>query len=193
MNTKGGGMEITQIKATKPSKRVKGKFIERLRVAAYCRVSTDDVDQLSSYDSQIQYYRDLINEKEEWHFAGIYADAAITGTQVSKRIDFQKIINDALSGDIDMIITKSISRFARNTLDTLKYVRLLKEKNVAIKNNIHSGIIIHGDRNMLGTIFRNIISNSIKFRSDGVPLKITIGKQCVGQGKRSLFFVQIKI
>lgn len=109
--------------------RSKGKNINRkLRVAAYCRVSTDDEDQLNSYRSQVQHYSDLIRNNREWELAGIYADEGITGTQVAKREDFQRLINDCVSGNIDMIIIKSISRFARNTLDTLKYVRLLKEK-----------------------------------------------------------------
>lgn len=106
--------------------------IDRMRVAAYCRVSTDSEDQLNSYKSQVKYYTDYINNKEDWAMVGIYADEAITGTQTKKREDFQRLINDCINGDIDMIITKSISRFARNTLDTLKYVRMLKEKNVAV-------------------------------------------------------------
>ena len=92
----------------------------------------NDEDQLNSYRSQVQYYTELINGKKEWTFAGVYADEAITGTQVIKRENFQKLINSCLNGEVDMIITKSISRFARNTLDTLKYVRMLKEKNVAV-------------------------------------------------------------
>ena len=74
----------------------------------------------------------MIKSKPEWDLAGIYADEAITGTQVTKREDFQRLINDCMNGDVDMIITKSISRFARNTLDTLKYVRMLKEKGIAV-------------------------------------------------------------
>lgn len=108
------------------------KKIDRLRVAAYCRVSTDSEDQLNSYKSQVKHYTDYINQNHDWVFAGIYADEAITGTQTTKREDFQRMINDALNGEIDMVVTKSISRFARNTLDTLKYVRLLKGKNVAV-------------------------------------------------------------
>ncbi len=112
--------------------RARGKTIERMRVAAYCRVSTDSADQLNSYKSQVTYYTDLIKKKKEWVLADIYADEAITGTQVTKREDFQRMINDCMNGDIDMVITKSLSRFARNTLDTLKYVRMLKEKNIAV-------------------------------------------------------------
>lgn len=114
------------------SDRTRGKVIDRQRVAAYCRVSTDSEDQLNSYKSQVQYYTSLIKKKSDWIFAGIYADEAITGTQVTKREDFQRLINDCVNGEIDMVITKSISRFARNTLDTLKYVRLLKEQNIAV-------------------------------------------------------------
>jgi len=114
------------------SPRARTNFEKRQRVAAYCRVSTDSEDQLNSYKSQVQYYTDLIKNKSEWSLAGIYADEAITGTQVKKREDFQRLINDCMNGDVDMIITKSISRFARNTLDTLKYVRMLKDKGVAV-------------------------------------------------------------
>lgn len=114
------------------SSRARTNLTKRLRVAAYCRVSTDSEDQLNSYKSQVQHYTDLIKSKSEWDLAGIYADEAITGTQVTKREDFQRLINDCMNGDVDMIITKSISRFARNTLDTLKYVRMLKEKGIAV-------------------------------------------------------------
>jgi site-specific DNA recombinase len=100
--------------------------IERLRVAAYCRVSTDSEEQLLSYNSQVKHYRDLITSNEDWEYVGIYADEGISGTQTRHRKNFQKMINDALNEKIDLIITKSISRFARNTVDTLKYVRLLK-------------------------------------------------------------------
>ena len=114
------------------ARRGNGQEIERLRVAAYCRVSTDSEDQLSSYKSQVQHYTEFIKSKSEWVFSGIYADEAITGTQIKNREDFQRLINDCMNGEIDLVITKSISRFARNTLDTLRYVRMLKEKNVAV-------------------------------------------------------------
>ena len=112
--------------------RTRGKKIELMRVGAYCRVSTDSADQLNSYKSQVAYYTDMIKKNKEWVLADIYADEAITGTQVAKREDFQRMINDCMNGEIDMVITKSISRFARNTLDTLKYVRMLKERNIAV-------------------------------------------------------------
>lgn len=125
--------EVEVIKAKNVlSRQARGKAIERLRVAAYCRVSTDSEDQLNSYKSQVQYYTDMIKKNKEWVLAYIYADEAITGTQVTKREDFQRMINDCMNGEIDMVFTKSISRFARNTLDTLKYVRMLKERNIAV-------------------------------------------------------------
>lgn len=127
-------MEIQVIEKTNGRiNRVTGTTIkDRLRVCAYCRVSTDNEEQLNSYKSQLKYYDEKINSKSEWQFAGIYADEAISGTLDFKRTDFMRMIADCMEGKIDMIITKSISRFARNTLDTLKYVRMLKEKNIAI-------------------------------------------------------------
>lgn len=134
--------KVKIIEASKQSRRQRGSFIEnQLRVAAYCRVSTDSDEQKLSYQSQVLHYKQLVETKPEWELVDIYDDEAISGTQINKRVDFQRMINDALEGKIDMIITKSISRIARNTLDTLKYVRLLKEKNVAImfeKENINT-------------------------------------------------------
>lgn len=126
--------DVKVIKGDTTLKRTASGCVERSikRVAAYCRVSTDTEDQINSYNSQVEHYTDFIKQNNEWTLAGIYADEAITGTQVDRRIDFQRLINDCMNGDIDMVITKSISRFARNTLDTLKYVRKLKEYNVAV-------------------------------------------------------------
>lgn len=127
-------VEVIKAKGSKDmiSERVRGKYLDRLRVCAYCRVSTDTEDQLSSYRSQVSYYTDLIKKNKEWVFVDIYADEGITGTAISKRESFQRMINDCMDGKIDMVITKSISRFARNTLDTLNYVRKLKERGIAV-------------------------------------------------------------
>jgi len=111
------------------------------RVCAYARVSTDSEEQLTSYSSQIKHYSEKIKSNPDWEFVGIYADEGLSGTQVKNRTEFRRMIDDALNGKIDMIIAKSISRFARNTLDTLKYVRLLREHNVDVyfeKENIHT-------------------------------------------------------
>ena len=89
----------------------------QLRVAAYCRVSTDSEEQLTSYTNQKKVYTEMIAAKSEWEFAGLYADEGISGTRADKRPQFQKMINDCLSGKIDYIITKSVCRFARNTVE----------------------------------------------------------------------------
>ena len=102
------------------------------RVAAYCRVSTDSEEQLTSYTNQMKVYTEMIASNKEWEFAGLYADEGISGTRADKRPQFQKMIDDCHKGKIDMIITKSVSRFARNTVDCLDYVRLLKEIGVGI-------------------------------------------------------------
>ena len=104
----------------------------KLRVAAYCRVSTDSDEQATSYDAQVEHYTEFIQKNPEWEFAGIYADDGISGTNTQKREDFNRMIDDCEAGNIDMIITKSISRFARNTLDCLKYIRQLKDKNIPV-------------------------------------------------------------
>lgn len=104
----------------------------QLRVAAYCRVSTDQEEQLTSYEAQVAYYTEKIMTNPEWTMAGIFADEGITGTSVKKRTDFLKMIRLCRKGKIDMILTKSISRFARNTVDCLNYVRELKELGIAV-------------------------------------------------------------
>ncbi|WP_322175845.1 recombinase family protein [Acutalibacter caecimuris] len=113
----------------------------QLRVAAYCRVSTAQEEQLNSYDVQVRYYTEKIRSEPKWAFVGIFADRGLSGTSTKKRDEFNKMIKQCRRGKIDMIITKSISRFARNTADVLKYVRMLKEIGVDIffeKQNIHS-------------------------------------------------------
>lgn len=134
--------EVQVIKASEGKvNRRTGKVIHRLRVAAYCRVSTDSDEQLNSYNSQVTHYTDLIHKNDAWEFVNVYADFGISGTQTKKRTEFQRMIKDAKNGLIDMIITKSISRFARNTIDTLEHVRDLKENGVAVtfeKENINT-------------------------------------------------------
>ena len=99
----------------------------KLRVAAYCRVSTEMESQEGSYETQISHYRQMIEEREEWEPAGVYADHGISATSTRGREEFLRMIADCEAGRIGMIVTKSISRFARNTLDCLKYVRRLRE------------------------------------------------------------------
>src|SRR5690554_6208356 len=114
---------------------------QKKKMAAYCRVSTDQLEQLSSYEAQVNYYTNYIENHPDYELAGIYADEGITGTNTKKREQFNKMIKDCKAGKIDMIITKSISRFARNTLDCLNYIRELKEYGVGVifeKENINT-------------------------------------------------------
>lgn len=104
----------------------------KLRVAAYCRVSTKNKDQLHSYHTQMAYYIDLISNNENWVFVDLYADEGISGTKTMKRDEFNRMIEDCRKGMIDMIIVKSISRFARNVVDCLKHVRELRAMNVDV-------------------------------------------------------------
>jgi site-specific DNA recombinase len=165
-------MEITLIKKQNEKiDRVTGKPIERLRVVAYARVSTDNEEQLNSYESQKKYYKEKIVENPNWYFSGIYADEGISGTQDFKRENFMKMIEDGIKDKYDMILTKSISRFARNTLDTLKYVRLLKEKNVAIlfeEENINT-------LEMSGELLLTVLSSVAQQESETISSHVKLG------------------
>ena len=107
-------------------------YSKRLNVTAYIRVSTESENQIFSYESQIKYYSNLISRNANWNFIDIYADYGLSGTNVNKRKEFQRMINDALDGKIDLILTKSISRFARNAENLLSFVRMLRNHNVAV-------------------------------------------------------------
>ncbi|WP_242652577.1 recombinase family protein [Desulfofarcimen acetoxidans] len=102
------------------------------RACAYCRVSTDSKEQENSYESQIAYYTDYIKKRIDWAYVDVYADEGISGTTTKNRDEFNRMIKDCEAGKIDIIITKSISRFARNTLDCLGYVRKLRDKGIAV-------------------------------------------------------------
>lgn len=178
-------MEIELIKANNPFNSSAKKRIERLRVAAYCRVSTDDEDQIKSYNSMVRYYTDLIQNNKEWFFAGVYADKAITGTKVDKREEFQKLIQDCLDHKIDMVIAKSIPRFARNTLDTLKYVRMLKERNIAVYFEVEK-INTLKDGEFLITILSSVAQQEVENTSanvkKGLKMKMKRGELVGFQG-----------
>src|SRR5690554_7455833 len=132
---------VTVIPARKHTRKSKDEEKPKLRVAAYCRVSTDSEEQATSYDTQIEHYTAYIQGHLDWMLAGIFADDGISGTNTKKREEFNRMIDECMAGNIDMIITKSISRFARNTLDCLKYIRQLKDKNIPVyfeKENINT-------------------------------------------------------
>ena len=113
----------------------------RQRVAAYCRVSTDSEEQINSYTAQKAYYTQKIEESPDWELAGIFADEGITGTSMKKRKEFNRMITACKRGGIDLILTKSLSRFARNTVDCLETVRMLKARGIGVifeKENINT-------------------------------------------------------
>lgn len=145
----------------------------KLKVAAYCRVSTDSDEQATSYEAQVEHYTDFIKKNPEWEFAGIFADDGITGTNTKKREEFNRMIDEAMAGRIDMIITKSISRFARNTLDCLKYIRQLKEKNIPVyfeKENINT-------MDAKGEVLLTIMASLAQQESQSLSQNVKLGFQ----------------
>ena len=166
------------------SREETGHTERNLRVAAYCRVSTDQEEQESSYEAQISYYTEKINSNPEWQMAGIFADEGISGTQAQKRPEFLKMIRLCRQRKIDMVLTKSLSRFARNTVDSLKYIRELKVLGIAVifeKENINT---LETDTEMMLTIlscFAQAESESISknvswgvrqsFKNGNVPMQ----------------------
>ena len=105
---------------------------QKLRVAAYCRVSTDSEEQINSYKNQLAYYTEKINGKTDWKFAGIYADEGITGTSMKHREDFKRMLRACREGRIDLILCKSVSRFGRNSVDVLRTIRALRERGIGV-------------------------------------------------------------
>lgn len=159
------------------------KPILKKRVAAYARVSTDTEEQLTSYEAQVDYYTRYIQSKDEWNFVGIYTDEGISATSTKKREGFNRMIKDALDGHIDMIITKSVSRFARNTVDTLTTVRQLKEKGVEVyfeKENIYT-------LDSKGELLITIMSSLAQEESRSISENVTWGqRKRFADGKVSL-------
>ena len=146
---------------------------QKLRVAAYCRVSTDSDEQATSYEVQIEHYTSYIQANPEWTLAGVYADDGITGTNTKMREQFNKMIADCMDGKIDMIITKSISRFARNTLDCLKYIRKLKEREIPVffeKENINS-------MDAKGEVMLTIMASLAQQESQSLSQNVKLGIQ----------------
>ncbi|MFT4413911.1 recombinase family protein [Fredinandcohnia humi] len=134
--------KVVQILEKKPLEELEGvQSKQKLRVCAYCRVSTDSEEQKESYANQLDHYTNLIQNNPNWEFVDIYADEGISGTSDKKRIQFKQMIEDAKAGKIDMILTKSISRFSRNTVVLLENARELKNLGIAIvfeKENINT-------------------------------------------------------
>lgn len=104
-----------------------------MRVAVYCRVSTDKEDQINSFESQKRYFAEIIGRRTEWELCGIYADEGVSGTSTAKRREFNRMMEDARAGRFDRIITKEVSRFARNTVDALTFTRELRGRGIGVE------------------------------------------------------------
>ena len=160
----------------------------QLRVAAYCRVSTEEEEQQSSYEAQCTYYTDKIMTNPEWTMAGIFADEGITGTSTKKRDDFNRMIRRCKAKKIDLILTKSISRFARNTLDTINYTRMLRAMGIGVifeKENINT---LDMDSEMLITM----LGAFAQAESESISRNVAWGKrQAIREGKVHVNFKRL--
>lgn len=161
-----------------PAKPQKGnnaakQEVKKLRVAAYCRVSTDNEEQASSYEAQIEHYTEFINKNPEWELVNVYADDGISATSTKGREQFNAMIEDCKAGKIDMIFTKSISRFARNTVDCLNYIRMLKEMNIPVffeKESINT-------MDSKGEVLLTIMASLAQQESESLSQNVKIGVQ----------------
>lgn len=160
----------------------------QLRVAAYCRVSTDEEEQLSSYAAQKTYYTDKIMENKNWTMAGIFADEGITGTSARKRPEFLRMIRLCKQKKIDIILTKSISRFSRNTVDCLNYIRVLRELGIAVifeKENINT---LESDSEILITM----LGAFAQAESESISANVRWGKrQAMREGKVTIQYKRL--
>ena len=176
-------MEIIKQEKTKTDVRKTSMKIlneKELRVVAYARVSTDHDDQKNSFDSQQKYYSNKIVKNPNWTFIDIYCDEGISGTRITKREGFIKMMKDAVNDKFDLILTKSVSRFARNTVDTLKYVRLLKEKNIGVyfeEENINT-------LDMNGELLLTILSSIAQQESSNLSAHVLLGLKMRAQQGR---------
>lgn len=155
------------------------------KVAAYARVSTNSDEQYTSYEAQVNYYTKLIQDRPDWEYTSVYADEGLSGTTTKRRIEFNRMIKDALNGKVNLIITKSISRFARNTLDTISYVRKLKAKGIEVffeKENLWT---LDPKSELILTIMASIAQEESRSISQNVTWGKRVGFQ---QGKVSFAY-----
>jgi len=158
--------KITRIEA-KTVQAINGLPIgARKRVCAYCRVSTTQEEQEASFESQVSFYTKQITSRVDWVLVDIYADEGISGTTTKKRTEFLRMIDDCMAGKIDMVITKSISRFARNTIDCLNYVRKLKEKGISVYFETENIDTLGSTGELLLTILSGLAQDSSRNQSD---------------------------
>ena len=179
---------VTVIPATiNPFTRKSNLAFEKRRVAGYARVSTDSDEQFTSYEAQVEYYTQFIKSHPDWEFVKVYTDEGISGLNTKNRGGFNEMIAEAMDGKIDLIITKSVSRFARNTVDSLVTIRKLKEKNVEVffeKENIYT---FDGK----GELLLTIMSSLAQEESRSISENVTWGqRRRFEQGKVSLPYKQ---
>jgi DNA invertase Pin-like site-specific DNA recombinase len=157
-----------------------GRRIRKKRVCAYCRVSTHDLLQKESLDAQMSHYTAYIESNQEWEFAGVYADEGISGKSKMQRLEFMRMLRDAENVKLDLIITKSISRFARNTSECIETVRLLKGLNIGVyfeKENINT---LNAESELMLSILSSVAEEELLSTSQN--LKWSISRQ-FKQGK----------
>ena len=166
-------MRIIEIPASMRESAGRKSAVRKLRVAAYCRVSTEEEEQQGSFEIQKLYYTEKINSTPEWEVAGIYADDGISGVHTKKRDGFNQMIQDCKKHRIDLILTKSISRFARNTLDSIQYVRMLKQMGIAVvfeKENINTAT-------MNSEMILTVLSAFAQAESESISQNVARGKR----------------
>ena len=166
-------MRIIEIPASMRENAGRKNTVRKLRVAAYCRVSTEEEEQQGSFEIQKLYYTEKINSTPEWEVAGIYADDGISGVHTKKRDGFNQMIQDCKKHRIDLILTKSISRFARNTLDSIQYVRMLKQMGIAVvfeKENINTAT-------MNSEMILTVLSAFAQAESESISQNVARGKR----------------
>lgn len=165
---------VTVIPSTiNPLTRLPIETLKKRRVAGYARVSTDSEEQLTSYEAQVDYYTNYIKSKPDWEFVEVYTDEGISAVNTKKREGFNRMVHDALNGKIDLIVTKSVSRFARNTVDSLVTVRKLKEKGVEVyfeKENIYT-------LDSKGELLITIMSSLAQEESRSISENVTWGQR----------------
>ena len=166
--------QVTIIPATKTFQTgIKQDTFRKKRVAAYARVSTDSEEQETSYEAQIKYYTNYIKSRSDWEFVKMYSDKAVIGTNTKQRKGFTEMVDDALAGKIDLIITKSVSRFSRNTVDSLVTIRKLKERGIEVyfeKENIYT-------LDSKGEVLLTIMSSLAQDESRSISDNVTWGKR----------------
>ena len=182
--------KVTTILPTRPMYQTEAvSETHKRRVAGYARVSTDMEEQTTSYQAQMKYYKKYITARSDWEFVGMYSDEGISATSINHRAGFKKMVEDAMAGKIDLIITKSVSRFARNTVDSLTTVRKLKERGIEIffeKENIWT---LDAKGELLITIMSSLAQEESRSISEntawGKRKLFAEGKPCQIQGKKS--------